>query len=501
MIDQSTARGALLDLDRELVARGGLREFARLTWPLVEPGQLLWNWHLDVICEHLEAVTRGEIKNLLFCVPPGTMKSLLVSSMWPAWEWVGSPATKWIYSTYSQSLSDKNAKHHRDIVKSDFYRDRWGDRCAIVRDSVKQVRFFENQAHGFRYSTAVGAGVTGRHANRLVFDDLVKAQDAEGRAAINLGAIERANDFWFGTMSTRQADPKTTSRVGIMQRLHQRDTAALCIESGGYTVVTLPMEYDPRRRACFSIPVPTESLGVIEEDPRETAGELLWPERYPKPEVDELRVSLGPLGAAAQLDQDPTPPGGAVFKAEDLQRRWRLIPAGARYIITVDCSFEDEQTAVDPDYVVMQCWAAHGSDFYLVDQVRRKLDVVGTVDALLGFSRKHKAATAIWVEKKANGAAVIRMLRDQVAGVKAWPPRGEPMPSKIERANAVQPLCGHILLPEGEAWTLDYVAELVGFPRAKHDDQVDATTMALLLLHRRQHRRYGDALGRIASKG
>lgn len=501
-IPSDVARKTLIDVDRRLVSEGGLRDFARLAWPQVEPGRMLWNWHLDVAAEHLEAATAGEIRNLLICVPPGTMKTLLVSVMWPAWEWTHTPASKWIYATYAQGLSDKSARQHRDIVASPWYQARWGETCSIPREAVRQVRHFKNSANGFRLSTAVGAGVTGHHGNRLVFDDLVKAQDAEGRAAVDAKGIERANAFWFGTMATRQADPQTTVKVGIMQRLHLSDTAALCMDSGDYTSVILPMEFNPRRRALFSIPVRLEDGTEIEEDPREESGELLWPDRYPAEDVAALRVSLGPLGAAAQLDQDPVPPGGAIFKTADFERRYTVLPkTGLRWAMFVDCSFEDERTATDPDPVVAQVWAWTPGAFYLVDQVREKLDFSATVQALRDLRAKWPKVTAIHIEKKANGAAVIRTLRDEVPGVKPWPPKGEPQPSKTERANAVQPLMTSCHFPADAPWFQDYRSELLGFPLARHDDQVDGTTMALLVMHQPRGRRYGESLARERAAG
>ena len=500
-IPSDVARKTLIDVDRRLVAEGGLRDFARLAWPQVEPGRMLWNWHLDVAAEHLEAATAGEIRNLLFCVPPGTMKTIMFSVMWPAWEWTHTPASKWIYATYAQGLSDKSARQHRDIVASPWYQARWGETCSIPREAVRQVRFFKNSANGFRMSTSVGAGVTGNHANRLVFDDLVKAQDAEGRAAVDAKGIERANDFWFKVMATRQADPQTTVKVGIMQRLHLSDTAALCLDSGDYTAVVLPMEYNPRSRCLFSRPVRLEDGSTIEEDPREEPGELLWPERYPADDVAELRTSLGPLGAAAQLDQNPIPPGGAIFKAEDFVRRYTVLPKGCRWAMFVDCSFEDEKTAVDPDPVVAQVWAWTPGAFYLVDQVREKLDITATVQAIRDLRAKHPKITAVHVEKKANGAAVIRTLRDELPGVKPWPPKGEALPGKVERANAVQPLMTSCHFPADAPWFQDYRSELLGFPLAKHDDQVDGTTMALLVMHQPRGRRYGESLARERAAG
>jgi hypothetical protein len=66
--------------------RRSLAHFARRAWPIVEPAMPLADgWHLDAICEHLEAVSRDQIDRLLINIPPGHAKSLLVSVLWPAW--------------------------------------------------------------------------------------------------------------------------------------------------------------------------------------------------------------------------------------------------------------------------------------------------------------------------------------------------------------------------------------------------------------------------------
>ena len=65
-----------------------LIDFVKESWPLIESASYIDNWHISAICEHLEAVTRGEIPKLLINIPPGCNKSLLVAVFWPVWEWI-----------------------------------------------------------------------------------------------------------------------------------------------------------------------------------------------------------------------------------------------------------------------------------------------------------------------------------------------------------------------------------------------------------------------------
>src|SRR5258706_4307450 len=196
-------------------AKRGLASFIKLAFPLVEPSRhLAWNWHIDAMAEHLQAVSDGDIRNLLIVVPPGCMKTLTVSVFWPAWDWIAHPERTFIFASYGQSLSDKAARQHRDLIGQAWYKERW--ELEIPHESVRQVRYFRNNRGGQRFSTSVEGEITGRHADVLIFDDLLKVQDAHSTSS----EIERANDFWFTAMASRVADPAQTRKVGISQRLH-----------------------------------------------------------------------------------------------------------------------------------------------------------------------------------------------------------------------------------------------------------------------------------------
>ena len=108
----------LAEIDRERAKRS-LGEFVRQAWPIVEPSTpLMPGWHIDAIVEHLEAISLGEIRNLLINVPPRHMKSLRVSVFWPAWEWTRWPERRWLYSSYAVSLSMRDSLKCRRLIES-----------------------------------------------------------------------------------------------------------------------------------------------------------------------------------------------------------------------------------------------------------------------------------------------------------------------------------------------------------------------------------------------
>lgn len=462
-------------------AKAGFRHFARDAWPSVCPDPLRWSWHMGAVSEHLQAVWDGQIRYLVICVPPGASKSLLASTLYPAWVWTLDPTHRVLAATYGQDLSDKNARLHRDLCTSQWYRERWP--LVEIRD-VAQVRHFETTAMGWRQSTSVGGRATGIHADTHIGDDLAKAQDATGRNIVDPQAIEKANDFWFKTMATRRADAATLRRIMIGQRLHHEDTPGKCIDAG-WTALVLPMEHDITR-VCTTSVVWDNPISRRRErftDPRTEPGDLLIPHRFPREVVDFDKSSAG-LGAQtheAQNQQNPSPPGGVILNTEKIQR-WKDLPAGMRTIITVDCSFKSKTTN---DFVALQVWGQHGANFYMLPhRFHGRTGIAGTMEAIARAKDRYPQAT-VYVEDKANGPAVIELLTGEIPGVTEWSPGTD---SKEARAHAVSHLFegGNVYLPSDALapWVPNVITTWGRFPLVKHDDDVDATTMALLILYR-----------------
>ena len=476
------------EIDRELAARR-LHEFVRQAWPIVEPATpFVPGWHIEAIIEHLEAVTRGQIRNLLINVPPRHMKSLLVSVFWPAWEWIRFPERRWLYTSYAAQLSIRDSVKCRRLIESPWYQKHWGNLFALTSDQNTKGRF-DNNRSGYRLATSVGGAATGEGGDRIVCDDPHNVQEAES------DAIRKATvDWWDVVISTRVNDPKTATKVVVMQRCHQQDLSGHLLEQGGWEHLSLPAEYEGS--GC------TTSIGW--SDPRTTHGELLWPERFGPNEIESLKISLGSYAAAGQLQQRPSPAGGGLIKRHWF-RYWQprganlppvpvTLPDGTVTAITAvevpyrvdeqiqswDCAFKDLETS---DYVVGQAWARAGSAFLLADQVRARMDCPTTVRAIRELSQKWPGTLAKLIEDKANGSAVIQMLSRELPGLLPVNPSG----GKIARASAVSPLieAGNVYLPHPDyaPWVRDFIEECAAFPYGAHDDQVDAMTQALLRWH------------------
>jgi hypothetical protein len=211
----------------------------RQAWVIVEPSTpFVPGWHIDCIVEHLEAVTRGQIRNLIINVPPRHMKSLLVSVFWPAWEWIRWPERRWLYASYSAQLSIRDSVKCRRLIESPWYRSRWADRFALTSDQNTKGRF-DNDRSGYRIATSVGGSATGEGGDRIVCDDPNNVNEVES------DSVRKATNDWFDVvMSTRVNDPKTTAKVVVMQRCHEQDLSGHLLEQGGWEHLCLPAEYE-----------------------------------------------------------------------------------------------------------------------------------------------------------------------------------------------------------------------------------------------------------------
>src|SRR5580698_1947928 len=285
-------------VERELATRS-LMEFVRQCWHVLEPSTVFVpGYHIEAIVLHLEAVSNGQIRNLILNVPPRHMKSLLVSVFWPAWEWIRWPERRWLYSSYGSHLSIRDSVKCRRLIESPWYQARWGHVFSLTGDQNAKMRF-DNNRSGYRLSTSVGGSVTGEGGDRIVCDDPHKVDEVHSDA-VRKSAI----DWWDVATSTRVNDPKTSAKVVVMQRCHQRDLSGHLLEQGGWEHLRLPAEHE--KPGCWT------SIGW--SDLRAEQGELLWPEGFGPEEIETRKRSLGSYAAAGQLQQRPSPAGGGIFK-------------------------------------------------------------------------------------------------------------------------------------------------------------------------------------------
>jgi len=293
---------ALWEAQKELATRS-LHEFVRQAWHLVESDvEFIDNWHIHAVCDHLEAVSRGELQQLIINVPPGTMKSLLVCVFWPAWRWIENPGKRFMFSSYAEALSLRDSIKTRMLIRSRWYQERWPLEMTKEQDSR-----LENAKNGWRIVGSIGGKGIGEHPDHNVADDPHNVLQAESDA--DRQSVTR----WFEGVFCVRGEVRDASRVLVMQRLHSEDCTGTAIQKGGWAHLCLPMQWEPDHPTATSKERPTP-IGFI--DPRTKDGELLWPEAYSATKVAKLENNMGVYVAAGQLQQRPSPRGGGMFKRD-----------------------------------------------------------------------------------------------------------------------------------------------------------------------------------------
>lgn len=275
--------------------------FVKEFWNEIIPDELVWNWHLEVLCNEIEAAYRRvalgmpKLYDLIINIPPGTSKSTICTIMAPAWSWTIAPNLRHITGSYSATLSIEHSVKSRDIIQSDKYRKYFPEIQLKIDENNKTS--YRNRSNGQRYTTSTGGTVTGVHAHIITIDDPLNPKQAASKVEIQ-GAID-----WFDkTLSTRKVNKEVSVMVLVMQRLATNDPTGHLLDKKDKKIrhICLPGE--------LSTHVKPAELAANYKDG------LLDPLRLSRKALSELKTDLGSGGYAGQIMQTPVPDGGLIWQ-------------------------------------------------------------------------------------------------------------------------------------------------------------------------------------------
>lgn len=510
-MNRQEAAAELLRRRREREQNSTLRGFAQNAWHVLEPATpLKWGWALDAICDHLTAVSLGHITRLCMNVPPGTMKSLLTGVIWPAWEWgpMDLQEHRFLGTSHKEALATRDNLKCRRLINSDWYQRRW--QVEMLTDQNMKTKF-ENSRTGFREAMAFGS-MTGSRGDRVILDDPLSADDANSEAE-----LLAAETTFLEALPTR-VNNDSSAIVVIMQRLHERDTTGVIYGRDlPYTHLVLPMEFEPERR-CYSVVTPTwhhsppvlarldrktqhwyldgeeipEDREEVEREPlrevyaqdlRQADGDLLFPERFPQQQVEELKKTLGSYASAGQLQQRPTPRGGGLFK-----REWFLpiaaLPSRVRLARGWDFAAALDETEAATASVLMARTVEDNPRYIIVDVTRDHLSAAGVERALKRVSTEDEIRYGRSLRGsipqdpgQAGKSQKLRLLTGPLAGrnYHASPETGDKITRALPLAAAAEAGTVYYLVAN---WNSAFLDEISAFPTAKFKDQVDAASRA-----------------------
>jgi predicted phage terminase large subunit-like protein len=448
-----------IQIERELGKRS-LYEFLKLSWPQFDPAPFIDNWHISLICEYLERCYRREIRNLVINIPPRHCKSSIVSVAFPVWVWINNPKERFFTFSYAYSLCERDAIKSRTLIRSDWFKERWGDIVCLDNTNRDKVRDYENTKKGYRKIATVSGAVTGEGADWLIVDDPLNAVDAESQAIRH-----KTNIWWNESVGTRANNPKTVVKLCIMQRLHEEDLAGDLI-SKGYTYLVLP--------AYFEHDHPHRSV----DDPRTKDGEILWPQRWNEAGLKEL--GLSPYAEAGQLQQRPSPRKGGMFDRDWFKNSiipFEAVPSGGVTVRGWDIAAGKEYDSAWTAGVKMK----RVGDKYYILHVTRFRAIAGrlasNIQATVEADDLEVRFQSIPQDPGAAGKQLAYNWKDLLKG---YPVRTSlESGDKVNRAQAYASdwQLENIYLVEG-SWNKAFIDEHCVFPRGKYLDQVDAASRA-----------------------
>ena len=307
----------LSDEEKELkeLCENSFLLFVEKAWPIIEGNApFIYGWHVQAICEHLEALFYLYINRLIINLPPRLGKSNLCSVLFPAWAWINDPHSRFLYSSYAQVLSVRDSVKCRRLIQSNWYQRLWGSKFKLMGDVNNKLRF-DNDKTGYRIASSVGGSNTGEGGHYEIVDDPnnVLTSDSE--------VIRTSTNEWHDfVMSSRHSGTiDQFRRLVVQQRTHEKDVTGniLAKNDARWIHLCLPMEFEESRR-CITIPLRSTNNKPW-KDPRKKDREIIWPQAITRESLELFKTKdfhNDSYRIAGQLQQRPSPAGGGILKEE-----------------------------------------------------------------------------------------------------------------------------------------------------------------------------------------
>lgn len=412
------------------------------------------NWHIELLCDAMEAVRNGKIKRLIINVPPRSLKSVIISVAFPAWVLANKPSERVVVASYTQALALKHSADTRLIMQSKWYRKLFPNSCIIKGENTK--RKFCTSKNGYRFATSISGTLTGEGGNILIADDPHNPSRIASK-----GERKKVIEWFTNVFASRLNNKKTGAIILVMQRLHEEDLSGyLLSNSDTWHHISIP--------AISESDHSVEFLGKVYANRK--SGDVLEQERDGIEYVNSVKADLGFNAFEAQYQQKPVSCSGNIIKKEWLQyidnstELWR----NKKHYISIDCA---NSIGTENDFSVIATFCDDYGKLYLLDVIRVKMEYPKLRDKIKTVINAINPAYVL-IEDKANGTSLIQDLQREIYSIVAI----KPTKSKECRVNDIISFleCGNLIIAENLSWKREFEDEMLAFPHGKHDDQVDA---------------------------
>lgn len=457
-----------LELEHQLLTLEGRETYAGFIH--ASDPSFLWNWHHQVICEHLDKVLTGEIPRLIITAPPRHGKSETTTRKFPAYIFGREPDWMVMVAAYGDSLARKFSRATQKIMKSQRYAELFPDSHLVRRSSFAGVqtrltnRDFElPHSKGLYLCGGIMSGLTGEGANLLLIDDPVKNR----KQAESLTFRDRVWEEYTSVLRTRVMPG---GRIVIITTRWNEDDLVGRLEKQDKD----PTNRHPENWVILNLEAIKETPAPF--DPREL-GDALWPAWYDLPTLQTLEASLG-VDFTALFQGRPVDKRGNLVLRDWFNKydpNALKLPVVDFYIDTAD---EDKAHS---DRTAILAFVRYGNDVYLTHgaALRAKFpERVRWIESIVK-EKGNPHRSRVWIEPKSSGIAIAQYLQEQTTLniIKDGHPQG----SKESRLKAISPRVetGRVWIPDGAAWTVEFLNEVCGFPMKPHDDYVDCLVGAV----------------------
>ncbi len=453
----------------QVILRNDLTSFIERSFLELNPQTtFLASPYIELLASTLGKCRTGKTKRQIINLPPRILKSHAASVAFSAWLLGHAPAKQIICASYGQDLADKHARDCRILMNSPFYRSLFP--ASVLSPDKQSVNEFITKAGGFRMSTSVGGVVTGRGADLIILDDILKPEDA-----LSETRRKAANEWFFNTLQSRLNSKEHGVIIIVMQRLHQEDLVGEVMEREPWEVLSLPAIAEQDEKYLIECP-----MGNYHYERK--AGTALHPERDSLETYRKIRETVGEYTFQSQYQQNPMTREGGLIKREWIKYYETALPRDMEYILQ---SWDTANKGGEcNDYSVCTTWGTRDGNFYLLDVFRKRLNFPDLKRAILDLFKKYNPLKLL-IEDRGSGTSMLQELKSEyIWCLEAYnPQQGSDKLMRLAK-QSVKFENGRVYLHKQSPWLDEYIQEITGFPGTKHDDQVDSTSQALDVLEK-----------------